>query len=75
MRGREENQDHLYFSINVESRIRADHPLRSRKQRVDSSLLRWMSFVRRLKANLDDPACHRNVAQCVAIDGDLFDSK
>jgi transposase len=35
MRGRQKAQPHLFFTIDVESRIRADHPLRNVKRRVD----------------------------------------
>lgn len=38
MRGRESNQNHLFFTIDVESRIRVDHPLREIKLRVDRIL-------------------------------------
>lgn len=38
MRGRENNQNHLFFTIDVESRIRSDHPLRAIKKRVDGIL-------------------------------------
>lgn len=35
MRGRADDQGQLFFTINVESRIRRDHPLRSVKKTVD----------------------------------------
>lgn len=38
MRGRENNQNQLFFTIDVESRIRPDHPLRAIKIRVDGIL-------------------------------------
>lgn len=38
MRGEKENQVELFFVIDVESRIRADHPLRALKKQVDSIL-------------------------------------
>lgn len=38
MRGRREPQGSLFYTINVESRIRADHPLRPLKRRVDEIL-------------------------------------
>lgn len=38
MRGRENNQIQLFFTIDVESRIRTDHPLRAIKTRVDGIL-------------------------------------
>ncbi len=38
MRGRSNSQQQLFFSINVESRIRQDHPLRTIKKRVDRIL-------------------------------------
>ena len=38
MRGRADDQGQLFFTINVESRIRADHPLRSVKATVDRIL-------------------------------------
>jgi transposase len=38
MRGRENNQNQLFFTIDIESRIRDDHPLRSLKKRVDAIL-------------------------------------
>ena len=38
MRGRENNQSQLFFTIDVESRIRCDHPLRAIKTRVDGIL-------------------------------------
>lgn len=38
MRGVKENQGELFFVIDVESRIRADHPLRALKKQVDSIL-------------------------------------
>ncbi len=38
MRGRENSQSQLFFTIDVESRIRADHPLRAIKTRVDGIL-------------------------------------
>lgn len=38
MRGRKDPQPQLFYSINVESRIRADHPLRPLKQRIDEIL-------------------------------------
>ena len=38
MRGEKENQGELFFVIDVESRIRADHPLRALKKQVDSIL-------------------------------------
>ena len=38
MRGRENNQSQLFFTIDVESRIRSDHPLRAIKARVDGIL-------------------------------------
>lgn len=38
MRGRKDPQPQLFYSINVESRIRADHPLRPLKQKVDEIL-------------------------------------
>lgn len=38
MRGRQEVQPRLFFTIDVESRIRADHPLRDVKKRVDGIL-------------------------------------
>jgi transposase len=39
MRGRPEPQGQLFFMIDVESRIRADHPLRALKRTVDEILL------------------------------------
>lgn len=39
MRGRQEAQGRLFFTIDVESRIRGDHPLRDVKKRVDAILL------------------------------------
>lgn len=38
MRGRENNQNQIFFTIDVESRIRSDHPLRAIKSRVDQIL-------------------------------------
>lgn len=38
MRGRKDPQTQLFCSINVESRIRADHPLRPLKQKIDQIL-------------------------------------
>lgn len=38
MRGRKNPQPQLFYSINVESRIRADHPLRPLKQKIDEIL-------------------------------------
>lgn len=38
MRGETENQAQLFFVIDVESRIRSDHPLRALKQQVDRIL-------------------------------------
>jgi transposase len=38
MRGRREPQGKLFFTIDVESRIRADHPLRALKRTVDGIL-------------------------------------
>lgn len=38
MRGEKENQTELFFVIDVESRIRAEHPLRAVKKQVDSIL-------------------------------------
>jgi transposase len=38
MRGEKENQGELFFVIDIESRIRADHPLRALKKQVDSIL-------------------------------------
>lgn len=38
MRGRSGDQDLLFYTINVESRIRADHPLRSLKRTIDAIL-------------------------------------
>lgn len=38
MRGRQKVQPRLFFTIDVESRIRADHPLRDVKKRVDAIL-------------------------------------
>lgn len=38
MRGEKENQSELFFVIDVESRIRAEHPLRAVKKQVDSIL-------------------------------------
>ena len=38
MRGRADDQGQLFFTINVESRIRSDHPLRSVKKTVDRIL-------------------------------------
>lgn len=38
MRGRKDPQPQLFYSINIESRIRADHPLRALKQRIDQIL-------------------------------------
>lgn len=38
MRGRREPQGKLFFTIDVESRIRADHPLRALKRTVDEIL-------------------------------------
>jgi transposase len=38
MRGEKENQVELFFVIDVESRIRADHPLRVLKKQIDSIL-------------------------------------
>ena len=38
MRGRGDSQQQLFFSIDVESRIRRDHPLRTIKVRVDRIL-------------------------------------
>lgn len=38
MRGEKENQVELFFVIDVESRIRADHPLRILKKQIDSIL-------------------------------------
>jgi len=38
MRGRENDQNQLFFTIDVESRIRCDHPLREIKLRVDRIL-------------------------------------
>ena len=38
MRGRSDSQGKLFFAIDVESRIRPDHPLRSIKQTVDEIL-------------------------------------
>jgi len=35
MRGREEPQGKLFFTIDVESRIRSDHPLRALHRTVD----------------------------------------
>jgi transposase len=42
MRGRQEPQGKLFFTIDVESRIRADHPLRALKRMVDD-ILRGLS--------------------------------
>ncbi len=39
MRGRKDPQTQLFYSINVEARIRPDHPLRPLKQEVDRILL------------------------------------
>lgn len=38
MRGRKNPQTQLFYSIDVEARIRADHPLRPLKQRIDQIL-------------------------------------
>lgn len=38
MRGRDNFQNQLFFTIDVESRIRSDHPLRALKRRVDGIL-------------------------------------
>ena len=38
MRGRADDQGQLFFTINVESRIRRDHPLRAVKKTVDRIL-------------------------------------
>lgn len=38
MRGRQDGQPRLFYSINVESRIRKNHPLRDVKRRVDGIL-------------------------------------
>ena len=38
MRGRPDDQSQLFFTINVEARIRADHPLRPLKKRIDAIL-------------------------------------
>jgi hypothetical protein len=38
MRGEKKKQVDLFFVIDVESRIRADHPLRPMKMRVDRIL-------------------------------------
>jgi len=38
MRGRREPQGKLFFTMDVESRIPADHPLRALKQLVDEML-------------------------------------
>ena len=38
MRGQKNNQNQLFFTIDVESRIRPDHPLRAIKLRVDKIL-------------------------------------
>ena len=38
MRGRTDDQGQLFFTINVESRIRNDHPLRAVKSTVDEIL-------------------------------------
>jgi len=42
MRGQSDDQDLLFYTINIESRIRRDHPLRSLKSTIDG-LLRDMS--------------------------------
>jgi transposase len=39
MRGRKDPQPQLFYSINVESRIRPDHPLRPLKQKIDQILV------------------------------------
>ena len=44
MRGRADDQGQLFFTINVESRIRCDHPLRAVKAIVDE-ILRGMGPV------------------------------
>lgn len=38
MRGRKDPQPQLFYSINVEARIRPDHPLRPLKQKIDEIL-------------------------------------
>ena len=38
MRGRRNSQQQLFYSINIEARIRQDHPLRTIKKRVDRIL-------------------------------------
>lgn len=38
MRGRKDAQPQLFYSINIEARIRADHPLRPLKQKIDQIL-------------------------------------
>ena len=38
MRGRSNSQQQLFYSINIEARIRQDHPLRTIKKRVDRIL-------------------------------------
>jgi hypothetical protein len=37
MRGKRDNQGKMFFTIDVEARVRADHPLRSLKRIVDQS--------------------------------------
>jgi transposase len=38
MRGKRDNQGKMFFTIDVEARVRADHPLRSLKRMVDRHL-------------------------------------
>ena len=38
MRGRPDPQSQLFYTLDVESRIRANHPLRPLKRRVDAIL-------------------------------------
>ena len=38
MRGKQETQPPMFFAINVESRIRPDHPLRPLKKMIDEEL-------------------------------------
>jgi hypothetical protein len=57
MRGRKSDQLQMFFTIDVEARIRPDHPLRSLKRTVDEILKEWGRDLTPPTAGPDDPAC------------------
>jgi transposase len=57
MRGKPDRQPSLFYAINVEDRIRADHPLRAIKNLVDEDLAGLSRQFEEATATRGGPAC------------------